>query len=184
MCTCWHLSSAGCLFRCQSQISRSRNVHAQDVYAFGVILWEMLSGVRPWHQVNMVAIAFNVSILRQRPPLNALSQGRCPPKLTALIESCWDHVPERRPASAEVVKRLALIQTVSKHVVSTGQCKDTWVPMQAHVLLPRAAVTLVLVRVRCDMPFSCLFVAVSPRTAYNSCLRAYKCRKPAGCCQI
>ncbi|GLI66124.1 hypothetical protein VaNZ11_009853 [Volvox africanus] len=81
-----------------------------DVYALGIILWEMLAGRPPWSGLNIVVIALSVAMYRQRPPLVAVPRDRCPRKLRLLIESCWEHIPERRPAAAEVVKRLALIQ--------------------------------------------------------------------------
>ncbi|GIL56597.1 hypothetical protein Vafri_11937 [Volvox africanus] len=84
--------------------------HRVDIYAFGVILWEMLAGVRPWAGFEMVQVAASVALGRQRPPLGVLSTDRCPPRLKALIQSCWDGDPGRRPAAAEVVKELLLVQ--------------------------------------------------------------------------
>ncbi|GLI60461.1 hypothetical protein VaNZ11_002618 [Volvox africanus] len=81
-----------------------------DVYAFGVILWEMLAGRRPWEGHNMVMIAVLVAMHHRRPPLELVSDERCPPKLRSLIHACWDPDPARRPAAAEIVKALALVQ--------------------------------------------------------------------------
>ncbi|GIM04032.1 hypothetical protein Vretimale_8663 [Volvox reticuliferus] len=84
--------------------------HRVDIYAWGVILWEMLAGFRPWAGLTLVQIAAAVTFGRQRPPLELLRPERCPPKLKSLIQRCWDEVPERRPAAAEVVKELLLVQ--------------------------------------------------------------------------
>ncbi|EFJ43758.1 hypothetical protein VOLCADRAFT_96096 [Volvox carteri f. nagariensis] len=81
-----------------------------DVFALGMILWEMLAGVRPWRGLNLIQVAVAVALMHQRPPLEALAPERCPRKLRNLIEGCWDKVPERRPAAAEVVKELLLIR--------------------------------------------------------------------------
>ena len=61
----------------------------------------------------MVAIAYRVTVQGKRPPWPAgLERSRCPKRLRALIEECWDPVPRRRPAAAEVVKRLMMILQV------------------------------------------------------------------------
>ena len=57
-------------------------------------------------------IALAVAMLRSRLPLKVLSHERCPHRLRALISSCWEQDPLRRPAAAEVVKVLLLAQEV------------------------------------------------------------------------
>ncbi|KXZ50527.1 hypothetical protein GPECTOR_16g702 [Gonium pectorale] len=81
-----------------------------DMYALGVILWEMLSGCRPWAGNGFVQIAYTVTALRRRLPMDAIPPERRLPKLEALIHECWDADPARRPAAAEAVKVLALAQ--------------------------------------------------------------------------
>ncbi|KXZ49016.1 hypothetical protein GPECTOR_23g105 [Gonium pectorale] len=81
-----------------------------DMYAFGVMLWEMLAGCRPWLSRTPVQVAYAVTIRRERPPLGQVPERRCPPALRALILSCWEDDPQRRPAAAEVVKMLVVIQ--------------------------------------------------------------------------
>ncbi|KXZ44067.1 hypothetical protein GPECTOR_74g681 [Gonium pectorale] len=89
-----------------------------DIWAFGVILWEMLTGQRPWPGLDPVQIACAISIRGARLPLESLPPERCPAKLRALLTACWEQDPSRRPAAAEVVKTLALVQEVSD--------KPTW----------------------------------------------------------
>ncbi|EFJ40127.1 hypothetical protein VOLCADRAFT_108331 [Volvox carteri f. nagariensis] len=57
-------------------------------------------------------IAYQIALMKVRLPLHHLSDERCPRKLKALIWDCWDPDPARRPAAAEVVKALALVQEV------------------------------------------------------------------------
>ncbi|GIL85301.1 hypothetical protein Vretifemale_13902 [Volvox reticuliferus] len=98
-----------------------------DVYALGVILWEMLAGQRPWEGHNIVVVAVVVAMHHRRPPLGVLSETRCPPKLRSLIRACWDPVPRRRPAAAEVVKALALVQealSVAQHQQHGGNVEQ------------------------------------------------------------
>ncbi|GLC77411.1 hypothetical protein PLESTF_001932700 [Pleodorina starrii] len=81
-----------------------------EIYAFGVILWEMLTGKRPWQGSSTAQIAYAVSMLNSRLPLRDLSEGRCPHKVRALMVGCWEKDPARRPAAAELVKALVLAQ--------------------------------------------------------------------------
>ncbi|KXZ48476.1 hypothetical protein GPECTOR_27g646 [Gonium pectorale] len=86
-----------------------------DVYAFGVILWEMLSGCQPWKGMQPVQVAFAISLLRHRLPMDRLPPERCPPRLRGIIEACWEGDPARRPAAAEVMKELLLLQEALAH---------------------------------------------------------------------
>ncbi|KXZ41908.1 hypothetical protein GPECTOR_246g601 [Gonium pectorale] len=81
-----------------------------DIYALGVLLWEMLSGCRPWEGNGLVQVAYTVTALHKRLPMDAIPPERRLPKLEVLINECWDAIPARRPAAAEVVKALALAQ--------------------------------------------------------------------------
>ncbi|GIL52015.1 hypothetical protein Vafri_7974 [Volvox africanus] len=81
-----------------------------DMYSLGVLLWEMLTGLVPWQGCDPLVVAYAVTINRDRLPLSGILPERMPPKLQRLIERLWDHDPLRRPAAAEVVKQLALIQ--------------------------------------------------------------------------
>ncbi|GLC39257.1 hypothetical protein PLESTM_000870500 [Pleodorina starrii] len=81
-----------------------------DIYSLGVVLWEMLAGTRPWEGCTIFQIAYMISVQHMRLPLDNIAPDRCPPKLRALILSCWEIDPARRPAAAEVVKSLALMQ--------------------------------------------------------------------------
>ncbi len=47
-----------------------------------------------------------------RLPLEVLDESRCPPKLARLIRSCWETDPARRPAAAELIKKLELVRQV------------------------------------------------------------------------
>ncbi|KAG2488375.1 hypothetical protein HYH03_013064 [Edaphochlamys debaryana] len=94
--------------------------HKVDIYAFGVLLWEMLAGVQPWSGLTAMAIASSVTLLDLRLPVppppvtpGGAVASRWPPKLRRLLEDCWEKDPLRRPAAIECVKRLMLMQQAS-----------------------------------------------------------------------
>ncbi|KAG2441469.1 hypothetical protein HXX76_003091 [Chlamydomonas incerta] len=81
-----------------------------DCYSFGVLLWELVALRRPWDGSTMMAVAVRVTIKGERPPLEALREAGAPPKLVRLVSQCFEADPFRRPAAAEIVKALMLVQ--------------------------------------------------------------------------
>jgi len=69
-----------------------------DVYSFGVLLNEMLSGERPFLQLDADLIIYTVKNENQRPAL----ASDIPDSLTSLIVACWAENPEDRPRMSEV----------------------------------------------------------------------------------
>ncbi|GIL46613.1 hypothetical protein Vafri_3574 [Volvox africanus] len=88
--------------------------HQMDMYSLGMLLWAMLSGMQPWQGFNMVQIACRVTLGGERPPLSAVPPGRRPHKLLRLMQDCWEADPRRRPAAAEAVKELMLVQQMAR----------------------------------------------------------------------
>ncbi|GAB4820435.1 hypothetical protein N2152v2_007481 [Parachlorella kessleri] len=74
-----------------------------DVWAFGCILWECLTGRQPWGQCdNIMQIIMAVGVEKKRLPIPA----NCSPALRKLISECWRQRPSLRPSFAEVLQRL------------------------------------------------------------------------------
>ncbi|KAG2486100.1 hypothetical protein HYH03_015195 [Edaphochlamys debaryana] len=85
--------------------------HLADCYSFGVLLWEMLAGVRPWSGMSGVQVAYAVTLAAQRLPLPPHDSpgrdvSRWPPRVRRVLWQCWEVDPRRRPAAAEIVKAL------------------------------------------------------------------------------
>ncbi|KAG2493117.1 hypothetical protein HYH03_008546 [Edaphochlamys debaryana] len=85
-------------------------LHHSDMYSAGVVLWEMLTGKKPWRSCELVDVAVRVAMRGERLPLGCLPPERCPPKLRRLIEQCWERDPLRRPAAEEAAKSLVLVR--------------------------------------------------------------------------
>ncbi|XP_057429715.1 serine/threonine/tyrosine-protein kinase HT1-like [Lotus japonicus] len=73
-----------------------------DVYSFGLMLWEMLTGTVPYEDMNPFQAAFAVVNKNSRPVI----PSNCPPAMRALIEQCWSLQPDKRPEFWQVVKVL------------------------------------------------------------------------------
>lgn len=70
-----------------------------DVFSFGVLLWEMLTGEIPWSTVpSPMQIIYYIGVLGQRLPIPMAS----PPELRRIIEACWHESPGSRPAFPEI----------------------------------------------------------------------------------
>lgn len=74
-----------------------------DIFAFGMVLYQMLTLQSPWPGLNAWAIFSRVVRRKQRPPWPATD---IVPELQELVELCWAQDPDDRPTAQEVYARL------------------------------------------------------------------------------
>ncbi len=72
-----------------------------DLYSVGVILYELLSGARPYDAENLTELIVKV-LERDHRPIDAMVPG-LDPRLAALVERCMAATPEARFASARAL---------------------------------------------------------------------------------
>ncbi|PKN57596.1 MAG: hypothetical protein CVU56_10190 [Deltaproteobacteria bacterium HGW-Deltaproteobacteria-14] len=78
----------------------------QDLYATGLLLYEIVSGHRPWPQEDPTAL-WEARTYGRHP---AIRHPKCPPELLTLIDDLLAPNPDDRPSSAaEVIERFCAI---------------------------------------------------------------------------
>ncbi|XP_050267794.1 serine/threonine-protein kinase STY46-like isoform X7 [Quercus robur] len=87
--------------------------HKVDVFSFGVLLWELLTGKLPYEQLSPLQAAVGVVQKGLRP----IIPKQTPQKLGELLERCWQQDPSSRPEFSEI---LEILQHMAKRVAAEG----------------------------------------------------------------
>lgn len=95
-----------------------------DVYAYGILLWEMLTEKVPFKGKEGYQIALAVCTKKERPAI----PDHTPRPLKNLINICWDQDPNKRPKFQKIIKLLE-----SKKVTFPKTDKDALDLLQANI---------------------------------------------------
>ncbi|XP_037072592.1 mitogen-activated protein kinase kinase kinase 10-like isoform X2 [Pollicipes pollicipes] len=80
---------------------------AGDVWSFGVVLWELLTGETPYRGIDALAVAYGVASHK----LSLLVPSTCPAGWSELMLACWSRDQHLRPTFERV---LAKLQDISR----------------------------------------------------------------------
>lgn len=110
-----------------------------DVYAFGILLWEILTEKIPFDKLSAVQIMQHVCNKNQRPKIDQ----NCPPALRQLIEKCWDVDPNKRPSFRKIFKKFSShkvffentnrdeVQRIVEEIETIEERQDYFVPLSS-----------------------------------------------------
>ncbi|MCI4379426.1 hypothetical protein PGIGA_G00228180 [Pangasianodon gigas] len=82
---------------------------SSDVWSFGVLLWELLTGEVPYREIDALAVAYGVAMNKLTLPI----PSTCPEAFAQLLGECWSPNPHSRPSFTSILKRLLAIEQSS-----------------------------------------------------------------------
>lgn len=85
--------------------------HLCDIYSYGIMLWELVTGEVPWREKSAVECALDVATKRAglTPP------SSCHPALSEIMRNCWSYDPSDRWAL-----KLQVIDSLESSIVQGG----------------------------------------------------------------
>uniref|UniRef100_A0A804PT82 Protein kinase domain-containing protein n=3 Tax=Zea mays TaxID=4577 RepID=A0A804PT82_MAIZE len=86
-----------------------------DVFSFGIVMWEILTGEEPYANMHYGAIIGGIVNNTLRPHVPA----SCDPEWRRLMEQCWAPDPAQRPAFTEIAGRLRSMSVAANQAKAT-----------------------------------------------------------------
>lgn len=73
-----------------------------DVYSFSMILFEMITGIRPFREITNKKLLIKSIVNGKRPEIS----NTVPSSLAKLLKQCWQNNKENRPSFSEILEEL------------------------------------------------------------------------------
>ncbi|XP_056151428.1 mitogen-activated protein kinase kinase kinase 9 [Lampris incognitus] len=107
----WHrttkMSAAGTYAWMAPEVIRSSTFSkGSDVWSYGVLLWELLTGEVPFRGIDGLAVAYGVAMNKLALPV----PSTCPEPFARLMEECWSPDPHFRPLFTSILDQLTAIE--------------------------------------------------------------------------
>ncbi|XP_021177021.2 mitogen-activated protein kinase kinase kinase 9 isoform X1 [Fundulus heteroclitus] len=107
----WHrttkMSAAGTYAWMAPEVIRSSTFSkGSDVWSYGVLLWELLTGEVPFRSIDGLAVAYGVAMNKLALPI----PSTCPEPFARLMENCWSPDPHSRPQFKTILYQLTAIE--------------------------------------------------------------------------
>uniref|UniRef100_A0A671XE72 Mitogen-activated protein kinase kinase kinase n=1 Tax=Sparus aurata TaxID=8175 RepID=A0A671XE72_SPAAU len=126
----WHrttkMSAAGTYAWMAPEVIRSSTFSkGSDIWSYGVLLWELLTGEVPFRGIDGLAVAYGVAMNKLALPI----PSTCPEPFARLMEECWSPDPHSRPLFTTILDQLTAIEEsgfFEMPVESFHSLQDDW----------------------------------------------------------
>ena len=98
-----NIRAGTCIYQAPEIFNSDTVTEKIDIYAYGIILYEIVTGKIPFKHINEAQFSLNVTNKNKRPefPKEGIDE-----KMKSLIQRCWDKNPKARPPFTKIIKIL------------------------------------------------------------------------------